>query len=114
MMPIERKNPKIIARTGKLPATQAMLYEFRAELKSDISSLEFRMNKRFDEVKSEIHGVKSEIHGVKSEIHGVKSEIHGVKSEIHGVKSEIHGLRSEIHELKSEIHGTIKGEIQGL
>lgn len=91
-------------RSRDLPATCGMLYEMEERLVH-------RMDSKFADVKSEIHGVKSEVQGLKSEIEAVKFDVQELKSDVHelkvdvqGIRSEMYGLKSGMHEIKSEIH----------
>lgn len=51
------KKAKTVKST-EVPVTQKMLYLVRDELKTDIKSLEFKMDSKFEKVSSEIHQLK--------------------------------------------------------
>ena len=44
-------------RAAEVPTTQGMLYGVRDELKSDIRSLEFKVDSRFEKMTAEIHRI---------------------------------------------------------
>ena len=82
-----------------------MLYEME-------DRLIHRMDKGFNELKSEFHSMKSEFHGVKSEVHSMKSEFHEVKSEVHSMKSEFHRVALLVEEQNARNKYVLDGYTQ--
>ncbi len=65
-----------VLKTSDLPATQLMLTTLRKQIKSEINSLEKRLDSKFNQVESKISLVESKINQVDSKIELVLSEIH--------------------------------------
>ena len=74
------KNPsKIpILKTSELPATQLMLTTLRKQIKSEINSLEKRLDSKFNQVDSQFSQVESRFNQVDSKVELVLSEIHRI------------------------------------
>jgi hypothetical protein len=69
------KRKSLPVRSNDIPATLGMLHLVRDELKSDISSLEFKMSRGFLKVDSRFAEVTSEMSGLKADIAEMKSNM---------------------------------------
>ena len=72
-------------KSKDIPATQGLLYEFRDELKLDISS-----------VRSEVKSVRSEVKSVRAEVKSVRAEVESVRSEVKSVRAEVKALDAKL------------------
>ena len=69
------KSPKTTSypeRAKDVPVTQKMLYLVRDELKSDVKSLEHRLNARFSSHDSRFESIESKLEKMSSDIHSIK------------------------------------------
>lgn len=81
-----------------------------AELtRSDIKEEIQHVDKRIDDLKTEVQGMRSGITGISAEI---KAESKDIRSEIAGIRTEIKAeskdIRSEINAVRSDLQGLIK------
>jgi len=63
-------------KSNAMPATQGMLYEFRDELKSDITSVRLEMKSGFSDIVSKIEALTSQIEMQNSKIESQNSKFH--------------------------------------
>ena len=90
-----------------------------AELtRSDIKEEIQHVDKRIDDLRTEVQGIRSEITGIRTEI---KAESKDIRSEIAGIRAEIaeegKDIRSEIAGIRTKIEGEgkdIRSDLQGL
>lgn len=125
MMAKVPKNPKVKSsvRAKDVPATQAMLYLVRDELKADMKAMDHKLNGSMVAHRTEIELVRTELNAkidggraetqlvrtdLKAEIQSVRAEL---KAEIEAVRIELGGkideLRIEMAQFKAEIKSDI-------
>ena len=71
MMMASKRTKSVPTKAGDVPVTQVMLNGVRDELKSDISSLEHKMNAGFKAHDARFETVESKIDKVYSEVHRI-------------------------------------------
>ena len=90
-----------ILKTSELPATQLMLTTLRKQIKSEINSLEKRLDSKFNQVDSKFSQVESRFNQVDSKFSQVESRFNQVDSKIELVLSEIHRIAILMEEQNS-------------
>lgn len=90
-----------ILKTSELPATQLMLTTLRKQIKSEINSLEKRLDSKFNQVDSQFSQVESRFNQVDSKFSQVESRFNQVDSKIELVLSEIHRIAILMEEQNS-------------
>lgn len=72
-----RKKKVVLKKAGPpvkskdVPATQGMLWELRAELKSDMKSLERKMDSKFNRMESKFDKLMAEVYRIGSDVHRI-------------------------------------------
>jgi hypothetical protein len=99
------------ARAGDQPATRKMLGLVRDELKSDIRSLELKMESELGSVRAEM---AAEFGSVRAEM---AAGFGSVRAEVGGLRSEMSGIRAEVarmHLLLEEQNANNRIVLEGL
>ncbi len=76
------KSPKATSypeRAKDVPVTQKMLYLVRDELKSDVKSLEHKMNARFSSQDSKFNSIEARFESIEAKMEKISSDIHSIK-----------------------------------
>jgi CRISPR/Cas system-associated exonuclease Cas4 (RecB family) len=105
------------AKNEDQPASRKMLTLVRDELKTDIHSLERKMDAGFKEVRADIVQIKADIVVIKADIVVIKSDIVEIKRDVIEIKCSIDeiktsGLRTQI--LLEEQHANNRIVLEGL
>ena len=93
-----------ILKTSELPATQLMLTTLRKQIKSEINSLEKKLDSKFNQVDSQFSQVESRFSQVESRFNQVESRFNQVDSKISQVESKINQVDSKIELVLAEMH----------
>jgi hypothetical protein len=90
------KKKTLPTRSKDVPATLGMLHIVRDELRSDIRSLEHKMDSRFQKVEGKLAELKTEVKGqLTSEISGLKSAMEKMSSSMHQMQLLVEEQRAE-------------------
>ena len=69
------------AKTGEQFATRKELHLVRDELKSDIRSLELKIDGHFNGIESRFNGIESRFNGIESRFNGIESRLEKMQAE---------------------------------
>ncbi len=102
---------------------EEMRGQFKAVLENQstlVSSLEFRMNNRFDLVEKDLSNVKLAIKSLSKDVAVLKSDVKVLKSDVAVLKSDVKVLKSDVTVLKSDVKvlksdvGVLKSDVKEL
>lgn len=101
----KRKSTRLPTRKKDLPATVGLVWEVRDELKSEIRSLEHRMDARFKHVDARFDKIDARFNEVDARFSKIDARFNEVDARFNEVDARFSQLDSKIDQVLVVVHG---------